>query len=244
FIQEFPLPNANSMPAGITSGPDGNIWFVEEAGRIGRITPAGVITEFPLSNPAAIPIQIVAGADGNLWFTEQIGNAIGRVTPTGFITEFPVPSFNSQPTGISAGPADIWFTEKVGNKIGRVALPGNLIDPLLVHIIEYPVPTAGSMPFGIAADRTNVWFTEQSARKIGIFTSPPIVAVGAGPGMTPTVQVFDSASGKLLRQDLAYNLGFRGGVRVAVGDINGDGAADIVTSPGPGGGPHIKVFDG
>jgi hypothetical protein len=40
----------------------------------------------------------------------------------------------------------------------------------------------------------------------------------------------------------AYASGFSGGVRVAVGNEAGDGKAEIVTAPGPGGGPHIRVF--
>jgi serralysin len=39
----------------------------------------------------------------------------------------------------------------------------------------------------------------------------------------------------------AYDLGFRAGIFVAAGDVNGDGKADIITGVGPGGGPHVQV---
>jgi hypothetical protein len=70
-----------------------------------------------------------------------------------------------------------------------------------------------------------------------------IYAVGAGPGGAPVVHVYNP-SGNLIGSFYAYDPNFRGGVTVAVGDINGDGFPDIITGTGPGGGPNVKVFDG
>jgi len=42
-----------------------------------------------------------------------------------------------------------------------------------------------------------------------------------------------TAAGGLVREFFAYDGGFRGGVRVAAGDVNDDGLADIITGAGP-----------
>ena len=77
-VTEFPVPTTKSSPQGITAGPDGNLWFTEQAAnKIGRISPSGTITEFPVPNFLS---EIAAGPDGNLWFTEVRGNKIGRIT--------------------------------------------------------------------------------------------------------------------------------------------------------------------
>lgn len=68
------------------------------------------------------------------------------------------------------------------------------------------------------------------------------IVTAPGPGIDPLVIVFD-ASGKKISQTLAYEKQFIGGVHVAIGDIDKDGKPEIITSPGPGGGPHVKVFD-
>ncbi|GEM_PF-3160615 len=75
------------------------------------------------------------------------------------------------------------------------------------------------------------------------------IITGADSGWLPQVRVFDgqtltSVHNQLVAPFLAYGNGFRGGVRVAVGDLSGDGFAEIVTGTGPGASGQINVFDG
>jgi hypothetical protein len=71
------------------------------------------------------------------------------------------------------------------------------------------------------------------------------IVVGADTGGGSRVRVISGADGKTIMGDFfAYEPDFRGGVRVAVGDVNGDGTPDIITAAGTGGGPRVTVFDG
>jgi hypothetical protein len=67
---------------------------------------------------------------------------------------------------------------------------------------------------------------------------------GAGTGGGPHVKIFNAITGSETASFMAYDINFRGGVSVAVGDIDGSGFPVIVTGAGAGGGPHVKVFNG
>ncbi len=68
------------------------------------------------------------------------------------------------------------------------------------------------------------------------------IILGTGAGAGPQVMILDQKF-NIINQFFAYEQKFRGGVNVAVGDIDGDGEKEIITAPGAGGGPHIRIFD-
>ncbi len=67
------------------------------------------------------------------------------------------------------------------------------------------------------------------------------IITGAGVGGTPQVNVFDGISGTFMQGFFAYTGGFTGGVRVAGGDLDGDGREDIIAAPHSGQAP-VCVF--
>ncbi|NIA18360.1 MAG: S8 family serine peptidase [Actinobacteria bacterium] len=72
-------------------------------------------------------------------------------------------------------------------------------------------------------------------KSLEIITAP-------GPGGGPHIRIFDNYA-NVRMQFFAYNKNFRGGVSVAAGDIDNDGLAEIITGAGPGGAPHVRVFE-
>ena len=72
---------------------------------------------------------------------------------------------------------------------------------------------------------------------------PVAQVVGADTTGGPRLKVYDS-NGAIRFDFFAYDSDIRTGATAALGDITGDGILDIVTAPGVGGGPRIRVFDG
>ena len=170
-ISEFSAGiTAGSYPTGITTGPDGNLWFLELNARIAKITPSGVITEYTLPGVDGNGVNsITTGPDGNLWFTSRSG--IDKLTPNGTYTEYTV---NNAVGHIVAGPdGRLWFTTS-GNSsghIGAITTTG--------QVTYYTTGILG-FPDGITAGPDgNLWFT--TAESVGsITTSGSVTRYTAG----------------------------------------------------------------
>lgn len=71
-----------------------------------------------------------------------------------------------------------------------------------------------------------------------------IVGLGAGPSNDTRVRAFDVNTLAVKSDFVAFDSGVRFGTRVAAGDVDGDGKAEIAVTPGPSSisGAHLKVF--
>jgi virginiamycin B lyase len=174
-VSSFATPTASSNPQGITSGPDGNLWFTEQgfadspSTHIGMINPTThAISEFKIPNVGqgkgvpVHPMAITAGSDGNLWFTTAPWRSIrppvfegnlGEINPTTHaISLFQLPTQRAEAgVGITAGPdGNIWFSwESLGEM------------NLTTHALTFYSVTADyDGPFGVVTGPDgNLWFT-------------------------------------------------------------------------------------
>src|SRR5262249_29221677 len=107
----------SSATWGITTGADGNLWFNQTNGKVGRFTTAGVLTTYSAGLTAEGPITL--GLDGYLWTAASTSN-IAKITTSGSVTTYSVGT-GVQPYGFTVGSDRyVWFTEYGGNTITRV----------------------------------------------------------------------------------------------------------------------------
>ncbi len=117
------------------------------------------------------------------------------------------------------------------------------------HVRFYKQPTGGTGVPPALAEPFGGFTIPASAQKqhytaVGTFSDGTSrIITGAGAGGGPHVKIF-SPAGSELASFAPYGETFSGGIRVAAGDVDGDGAPDIITAAAGGGGPHVKVFSG
>lgn len=109
----------------------------------------------------------------------------------------------------------------------------HLADPVTGRTVRTVIGYEGSFRGGIHAELGDV---------TGDGVLDLVFAPAGGGG--PRIKVVDGATGDEIADVMVYEETFRGGVDVAVGDVNNDGFEDVMTGTGKGGGPRIRVLDG
>lgn len=136
----------------------------------------------------------------------------------------------------------------VGNSFTILKNDGtDLINGTFINQPQGSLYTVGNYTFQISyigGTGNDVTLTVTSVVSPAVVVVPGVkqtfaTAADAGGGPLVTVNYSDGHTSSFF----AYNQNFTGGVRIAMGDINGDGFSDLVTATGIGGGPHIKIWD-
>ncbi|GAC1333313.1 MAG: hypothetical protein NVSMB17_13580 [Candidatus Dormibacteria bacterium] len=206
--QVAPQPPAASSVGleGITTGPDGNLWFLEAAtNKVGVMSPAGTLLhEYPVGSfrsPELDLHTIITGPDGNLWFTEGDGSTgprstgpdctnrflgcgrIDRMSPTGeLLNRYDIPLEGvckcAEPEDLTVGPdGNIWFTDSAGSRLGYITIA--------TGAFQMYDSTLGSDVKGITVGPDkNLWFTAGDSNKIGRMTTSGQVKTFTTPGGT------------------------------------------------------------
>ncbi|MEO6990096.1 MAG: hypothetical protein ABI346_05580 [Candidatus Baltobacteraceae bacterium] len=162
----FPLPVRNAEPYWIVHA-DGDQWFTEEPGKIGRFDGAGhLVAEYPTPHYPNAKLLGITSTRGTIWYADAADDVIGEVDDGGMVREFPLPA----PSGERAGPffltgddvGNVWFTYL--SESGDADAIGRLDGAGRVTMLTLPFSAAPSgITFG--PDR-NIWFLEAGSNQV------------------------------------------------------------------------------
>jgi streptogramin lyase len=226
--------SANSNPDGITLGPDGNLWFTEYASE--RVSRAAL---------QDLPLFAVGGAPGRVRVYQTDNSLVADFQPFG-------PAYTG---GVSVAVADVngdGFPDLIvgaisGNSAVHVydgkALAQGTFDPLHPDASFLAAFFAYGMSFNVGANVAAGDIEHNGFADIvtGATAGNPDVRVYRGFDIAHNQ--FDPSGKSLVAQWFPYALQLNVGANVAVGDVNGDGYADVVTGA-TAGNPDVRVFSG
>ncbi|MDO9353791.1 MAG: hypothetical protein Q7T55_08850 [Solirubrobacteraceae bacterium] len=115
---------SSGAPQGLALGADGNLWFNQLSGTVGRFTPGGAVTPFAKKAGSGAGSAIASGADGNMWYTvdatESTPARIGWVTPAGTTDERTLPGASTIVSLTAGADGAIWATDSTDSALLRI----------------------------------------------------------------------------------------------------------------------------
>ena len=160
-------------------------------------------------------------------------------------------------TGTATGPANAQLRIEVyGNATADPSGFGE--GQTFLNAVTVTTNAAGQAPFSVDVATTSVVsataqavatgdtssFSAAKTKSSG--TTPQFLsrfAVGTGAGASPVANVYEP-NGILAFSVTPFSSSFTGGVRVAMADVNGDAALDLIVGTGPGIPTNVKIYDG
>jgi len=198
LINSYAAPAASASLQGITTAPDGTIWFAETtAKKLGHIIPCETgscnVIDYgpPPSVEIAFPIQLAVDRGGVVWFTDHGRGQFGSFNPStgewrvfgiGYCSE---PYNPDCPVGLpNAISLDsngmIWFAEHFAGRVAKY-------DPTTRSLTEYFVP-ASTIPYVWwmwPGPANLVWFTAFGLGEIGYVNASLPVPISVSAGVQP-----------------------------------------------------------
>ena len=204
-IAEYPLANSSVQPRGITTGPDGKMWIVEDnGGSISHIDVSGAnyarVAEMTSSNLAQ---AIAVGPDNNLWVGALYANSITDITTAFVQTVIPVAHQALRFTKATDG--TLWYTEftsgtsNLGPNVFHLNASGSLIGTS---------PTTGNTQFVTTGSDGNIWFSEDvnlvgKLTPAGVLTEYSVASLSNEIAAGPDGAIWFADANKLNRMSLA-----------------------------------------
>lgn len=234
---------ATSINNATISGAGGTIGALNST--IGNVTPGGKLTTGAITLGAATNYNVVITGSTTASSLEtgaaiSLGSAVLNLTSVASglkignqltIINNTVAGSGNAISGTFAGLAEgatVSAPDSVGNTVNfrisyKVADGSTGNDAVLTVTSVIPPQSAPAQPMVAGQPALNKF-----------------TAVGADAGGGPLVTItFPNGT---YTSFFAYASGFTGGVRVALGDVNGDGSPEVITGAGPGGGPQVNVY--
>ncbi len=163
YVQEYKIPTYCTNPLAITTGPDGNVWFVQSnTGSIAKFdVQTKEFTEFANQmRPAGTSMSWgmdYSPYDGAFWFTDDIFDSIWKFSPSDEsyrVLNLPAPTNNTLPQKIEVFGANLIYNDFTSGLLSIITPVGGSASILLI-----PPTLNGSVASDFATDSGgNIWY--------------------------------------------------------------------------------------